>query len=357
MNQQTRLYLLLLYLLPQLLFAQIDKKVNHIFLWDVTQSMKGVVNYRSDKDYDIDESKNIYADVQNVITNVISEIEEESGEILILAFQDKVIAEINVKSSAVGIQEAIQFVKTLKNDNLTRTNICGAWQYALTKINPKEKNLIYLLTDGEQSDLSDKNPKWGKDCIFDVVQSYCKLTENSKFTYTFYISLNTQLSSAIKNTICQTCPENLRCSEGTPPSQIIDIQPNRLNQVVNIQDGGLTFTQNFDITGKLPDAFRYDVVLSIPSDQLSTGTRLRLKQSKGLQIINDKTTFELNLSPSQLKELQLNAPEEFYGTLYYKKQDLNSLGLGNQIIEFTPNKVKFTVRNRKEKTLKITILE
>jgi len=357
MIKQTLLYLIFLCIGTQLLSAQIDKKVNHIFLWDVTQSMKGVVNYRTDNDYDVDESKNIYEEIQNVIVNVISGIEEESGEIIIMPFQDQILAEIRVEATQAGIQEAIQFVKTFQNDNFTRTNICGAWESAMTKINPKEKNLIYLLTDGEQSDLSHKNPKWDKDCIFDVVEAYCKLTENSKFTYTFYISLNTKLSSKVKSAICATCPENLRCSEGTPPSQIIDIQPNRLNQVVNIQDGNLSFTQNFDITGTLPDAFRYDIVLMVSSDQLPEGSRIRLKKQKGYQINNDKTTFSLNLTAAELKNLQLNAPEEFYGTIYYKKQDLNSLGLGGQIIEFTPNKVNLTIRNRKEKTLKITILE
>ena len=339
------------------LYAQLEQKANLIFLWDVTQSMKGVYQDRSTGEYKTDKSKDIYKEVSNVIVNVINSVEEDAGEIVIIPFQDKVLEEKHFTTTTEGIEQAIAYVQNYNNEDITYTNICDAWEYSLKKINPAEKNLIYLLTDGEQSDLSKRNSQWGTDCIYRVLESYCKLAERAKNTYAFYISLNTELQSDLKNAICQTCPENLRCSEGTPPSQIIDIQPNKQVQVVNIQDGELSFDQSFDIRGNLSPAFRYNAILSLPSDQLPAGYKIKLKQKNDLTINNGKTTFELDLSSAALQQLQQNAPEEITGTIYYQKQDLNQLGIGDNIIEFTPNKVQLKIRNRKEKTLKIKIVE
>lgn len=351
------LFLLVGFFICQSVSAQIDKKVNHVFLWDVTQSMKGVYHDKATGKYNTNKANDIYADVQNVIVNVINGIEEGAGDIIIIPFQDKVIEDKTFATTPEGIQAAISYVKNYNNEDITYTNICSAWEYSFDKIKRNDKNLIYLLTDGEQSDLSKRNPKWGIGCVSKMVSAYCNLVKDYKFTYTFYISLNTNLSSVVKNAICQTCPDNLRCSEGTPPSQIIDIQPNRLTQVVNIQDGDLSFTQDFDVKGNLPEAFNFNALLSIPSGQLPDGTSIKLKQIRDLKIQDGKTTFALNISPAMLKQLQKTAPEEIKGTIFYNKPNLEKLGLGGQIIEFTPNKVDLIIRNRREKTLKITILD
>lgn len=364
--------ILLLILFTQTVSAQIDKKVNHIFIWDVTESMKGVYYDKATGEYKTDKTKDIYNEVQNVLVNVVNGIEENSGDILIIPFKDKVLEDKRFPTTTEGIAQAISYIQNYDNDAITFTNICAAWKHSFNKIKREEKNLIYLLTDGEQSDLSDRNPAWGKGCIKEMVDAYCKLTQNYKFTYTFYISLNTTLSSSIKNAICQSCPENLRCSEGNPPSQIIDIQPNRLTQVVNIQDGELSFTQDFDINGELPTAFRYNALLVFQNNKANTegvgkntpdsspltshpSTLIKLKQSKNLSIDNGKTTFELDIPTAMLKKLQKEAPEEMRATIYYTKQDLAQLGINDQIIEFTPNKVELIIRNRREKTLKITV--
>ena len=353
-----KLYFIIgLFLIQLALQGQMDQKTNYIFLWDVTQSMKGLYHDKASGAYKTNSDNDIYDQVVSVISNIIETIEEEEGEIIIIPFQDKVIGEKRIAATRAGIDEALQYVKNFKNEDITYTNICQAWEYSFDKINVKDKNFIYLLTDGEQSDLSKRNPKWGKDCIYSMVQAYCKLVERAKDTYTFYVSLNTNLHSNLKNSICTSCPENLRCSERTPPSQIIDIQATRANQVINIQDGELSFTQTFDVRGNLSPNFKYDVFLSIPSGQLPKGSEFRLKQDKNLSIENGKTSFSIDLSPAQLKQLQQTAPEEFHAGIYYKKQDLKKLGLADQIIEFTPNKVVLTIRNRKEKTLKIKIID
>jgi len=367
-----------LFFITNVCTAQIDKKVNHLFIWDVTESMKGVYYDKASGDYKTDKTKDIYSKVQEVLVNVVNGIEENSGDIIIIPFKDKVLEDKRFSTTTEGIAKAVSYIQNYDNDAITYTNICAAWKYSFDKIKREEKNLIYLLTDGEQSDLSNKNPAWGKGCVKDMVDAYCKLTQNYKFTYTFYISLNTTLSSSIKKAICQSCPENLRCSEGNPPSQIIDIQPNRLTQVVNIQDGELTFTQDFDINGELPPTFRYNALLVFQNTKESTAgvnknassiehqpalnliggaSSIKLKQSKNLEIANGKTTFELDISNTLLKQLQKEAPEEIRAVIYYTKQDLSQLGINDQIIEFTPNKVSLVIRNRREKTLKISIIE
>ncbi len=324
--------------------GQIDQKTNHIFVWDVTQSMKG---YNGAPD--------IYQDVVDLIVRSLNNIEADGSDIYIIPFKDKVLQTYYKKATPEGIASAIDFVQNFEDNAITYTNICIAWERAIELVSTKNKNMIYLLTDGKQNS---KQSGYDESCLLRVIDQYCALANNTDNTYTFYISFyDKELPSAVKNKLKNSCPEHLRFIEGTPPTSIIDIHPTRMTQVINLKEGDLTFTQRFDASGPIPDAFKYNVLVDSKGLSLPAGVKLRVKNNQGKQIINGQTSFELDLSADDLKRLRDSAPEEMTATVYYIKQDLNKLGLSDQIIEFTPDRIQLKIRNKREKILKITVLD
>jgi len=326
--------------------GQISKKNNHIFIWDVTLSMKGYNN-----------APDIYDEVVKVMVNTLADIEEDGSDIFIIPFQDQVLETYTQKASATGKQQAIDYVQNFNNENVTYTNICVAWEKAMQLINNQNKNFLYLLTDGEQSDLSNKDARYGKACLDKIIDQYCALINNTQNAYTFYISLNTDLPHILKQKFKTSCPEYLRLIEGTPPTQITSIQPTSTTQIVNLQEEDLSFTQYFDVSGNLSSNFKFDVLLDAKGISLPSGIQLKIKNNQNRTIQNGKAVFELALTYDDVQRLKKVMPEEMTASLVYSKQNLQSQGLDNQIIEFTPDRTKLKIRNKKEKTLKIKIIE
>jgi len=326
--------------------GQISKKSNHIFIWDVTLSMKGYNN-----------SPNIYNEVVEVMVHTLTNIEADGSSIYIIPFQDKVL-QTNVQiANEAGKQAAIDFVKNFNNEAVTYTNICVAWEKAIQLIDNRNKNFLYLFTDGEQSDLSSKNPAYGKNCLNKIIDQYCALVNNTQNAYTFYISLNTNLPTTLKQKFKTRCPEYLRLIEGVPPTGITGIQPTTNIQVINLLEGDVSFTQYFDINGNLPQKFRYDALIDAKNIALPSDISLKFNTATSRKIVNGKTDFTLNLQSNQIERLKKILPEESTVTVIYAKQNLQQLGINNEIIEFTPDRIMLKIRNKKEKTLKITILE
>jgi len=333
-------------LLHNIVKGQISKKSNHIFIWDVTLSMKGYNN-----------SPNIYNEVVEVMVHTLTNIEADGSSIYIIPFQDKVL-QTNVQiANEAGKQAAINFVKNFNNEAVTYTNICVAWEKAIQLIDNRNKNFIYLFTDGEQSDLSNKNQAYGKNCLNKIIDQYCALVNNTQNAYTFYISLNTNLPTALKQKFKTRCPEYLRLIEGVPPTGITGIQPTTNVQVINLLEGDVSFTQYFDINGNLPQKFRYDALIDAKNIALPSDISLKFNTATSRNIVNGKTDFTLNLQSNQIERLKKILPEESTVTVIYAKQNLQQLGINNEIIEFTPDRIMLKIRNKKEKTLKITILE
>lgn len=297
----------------------------------------------------------IYDEVVEVMVNTLSNIEEDGSDIYIIPFQDSVLETFTQKATIEGKQNAIDYVQAFNNENVTYTNICVAWEKAMQLINNQNKNFLYLFTDGEQSDLSKKDARYGKACLDKIIDQYCALINNTQNAYTFYISLKTDLPHTLKQKFKSSCPEYLRLIEGNPPTQITSIQPTSNIQIVNLQEDDLTFTQYFDISGNLSSSFKFDVLLDAKGISLPSGIILKVKDNQSRTIQNGKAIFELDLTYDDVQRLKKIMPEEMTANLLYSKQ--NDQGFNDQIIEFTPDRTKLKIRNKKEKTLKIKIVE
>ena len=118
------------------------KAQRRIYLWDVTLSMKGFEGKTPD----------IYDDVVKFLEQDISNIKDESTEIFVLPFQEKILERWNVKADESGKAEIIRKIRTYSNNIPTNTDIVKPVKDVQASIiQPDKDNLLILLTDGMQS--------------------------------------------------------------------------------------------------------------------------------------------------------------------------------------------------------------
>ena len=197
--------LFLLFFSINMVFGQ--KAQNSIFIWDVTASMVGTTNptppnYGYKKEADID------SEVRKGLEDIINEIRESTGEIIILPFGTEIWETQRFKSNKKGKHEAINYIKNYKigKQPVGYTNICSAWDNAIQYIDPQKENLIYLFTDGEQ------NISYGAlnkdECLKHIVEKYCKQAEGKEI-FTFFISLNLA-DNSFSNILNNACSKHLK---------------------------------------------------------------------------------------------------------------------------------------------------
>ena len=165
------------------------KNERRIYLWDVTLSMKGYKGKTPD----------IYDKVITALEKDINTILDEQTEIWVLPFQSRILDKWNVKATDAGKEEIISNIKGFNNGDITNTNITSPMKEVMnTLIKPDKRNVLILLTDGEQND---KN--YPLETLLDVIRKWCDFAERND-AYAFYVMLtqfakNDELIRAIEN--------------------------------------------------------------------------------------------------------------------------------------------------------------
>lgn len=150
------------------------KNERRIYLWDVTQSMKGYKGKTPD----------IYDKVLTALEKDINSIIDEQTEIWVLPFQTSILERWNVKATNVGKQDIIAKIRTFKNDDITNTNITIPMREVMdTFIKPDKRNVLILLTDGEQN--ADGYPL---PTLLELIRKWCDFAEKND-AYAFYVML------------------------------------------------------------------------------------------------------------------------------------------------------------------------
>lgn len=158
------------------MFAQQKRFKNErrIYLWDVTLSMKGHEGKTPD----------IYNEVVTALEKDINSILDEQTEIWVLPFQTNILEKWNVKATHAGKKEIIARIKAFENGDVTNTNITVPMQYVMkTFIKPDKRNVLILLTDGQQNDRS-----YRLETLLDVINRWCEFAEKND-AYAFYVML------------------------------------------------------------------------------------------------------------------------------------------------------------------------
>lgn len=127
-----------------------------IFLWDITQSTKGwTTGAATDTIADTNHPKYIYDDIAEYITKQVNIIADETTEIIICPYKDKVLTGHIIRGFATpsGKARIITALNTPIADlSNIGTNIVGAIQYAKEYLIKADKyNMLYILTDGNHN--------------------------------------------------------------------------------------------------------------------------------------------------------------------------------------------------------------
>ncbi|MBN1184150.1 MAG: VWA domain-containing protein [Bacteroidales bacterium] len=323
--------LLLLLFTSNSAFSQIDKEVNRIFIWDVTQSMKG---YGGTED--------IWDEVKDKMIESIKNIPTNDGNIIIIPFQEQIIKPIfNQRTSEAGKNNAIKFLNNFNNKDVTNTNICRAWDEAFDFIDADRKNYIFIYTDGLQTS---KSPGYEPECLSRLADKWCKMASEYRDCYGVYIILKSSagLPSNLENDICKSCPDHFTCSESAD-SIITVINIAHLNPEVhlNLREDNLEKTLYFDYLHDLPDDFKYNVSVG------DNACGLRVENSTSLQIARNKESLIRFALPSDI-----NMEEEEINDRTELRFEITKQIPGYHIV-FTPPIISIILKNRPERVITI----
>lgn len=165
--RRTVVILLFLTLAVMQLLAQRER--NYIYILDCSQSML--------TDYKVDGRPLWDATLDYLKTDIDRQI--PSSTINIIPFQGSVYEVTSCKKQDFDWTKFYNQVKDYPQSR-TGTNICAAWDKALTFQDPNKDNYLILLTDGEDN-------KQGVDAVCRRIREWCEKTRN---TYGYYVMLS-----------------------------------------------------------------------------------------------------------------------------------------------------------------------
>ena len=232
------------------IFAQ--KSQNRIILWDVTQSMVGSTNSQP-PDYGYNPNNNIDKQVREALIKIIKDSKDDDGVFNIYPFGTDIWEYKSFLNNSSGRSDAIKYINNyfIGKKPIGYTNICAAWDKAMTRIDPNLQNVIFLFTDGTQ------NTKYGIDginCLGSIVNKYCSLTSGTD-TYTFYISLNvadktfqSKLTNACKNITVVTAEDVNKIGITIP----LKLHPKFEPLTFNVQDNASSVERFIALNGTIP---------------------------------------------------------------------------------------------------------
>ncbi len=248
-----------------------SQQQRYIYLWDVTESMKGYD--KTKKDYS---GQNIYNDVVQFLVGDIQSIKDQNTTIIVCPFQANggVLKEWTHRADMNGKKAIIDSIRSYSNNDKTQTDIVSAIQYAKKYlINPNQFNRLVILTDGSQNTSKD----WGKALDMrdfnNEIRDWkvCASLLNAK---ALYITVGEALDIELPEELKESHPSITVVPASEPgKAQLIDLCPQNLRLSVNdlygITDTTLhvLFSQNTknDLGSDIPEV---DLVITDASEIL-----------------------------------------------------------------------------------------
>ncbi len=322
-----------------------QKEKNRVILWDVTASMLGSTNSTAPS-YGYNSNTDIDKIVRVALVKIINSFTEDNSTFRILPFRTEIIDNKEVfKCNKEGKIAAINFINTYVIDKkpIGYTNICSAWDQAMSLIDIGKDNIIYLFTDGNQNVDYGKD---GRDCLQGVVDKYCKLSKGGD-AYTYFVSLNIN-NNLITDPGCPIKVMNLGDvkRDGIPDiGKKADLIPLNSTLVINLQDKNSQI-ERFKISGDgvVKKDLKLEIELTIdPSFPL--GIKYKIIEIKDGHVdiefsLDDYTTSTI----SKLKNIS-NLSQT--ASIKLKASDEN--------ITFVPSELPVSIRFKKPQKLNIKI--
>jgi len=312
-------------------YGQNFKDEKRIYIYDLTLSMFGHNG-----------APNIGEDVKIQLISAIKRINDPSTEIVIIPFQDDILGIWKELATPSGKKILIQNVNAIDPKKLaeTRTNICGAWSKAISLINNKKRNYLFLLTDGIQN-----SQKGDANCIYKLISDYCQRADTMD-VFAYYVMLTAQAQDPKLENIIKDC-SHIEFVTGTDIN-IIELHPQSTDLNLNIPEKEYLDerTMKFDLKGS--------VVLP-PKFQIN----FKLQDNPYFRLASQSSILDKN-GQCKIKLVPLMSDTELLKVV--PVQSSINLRLSVDKVKFqrifaSPNEIKLVLNNRREKTLNIEIIQ
>ena len=203
------------------------KKERRIFLWDVTISMVGATRdasfpkgtKRSKPSFDYaksgfpyyNASKDIFDKTRETLIKLISQVQNESTEIIVLPFRNDIVGEFKANATAAGKEQLCNQIMNWKDLKPGGTYTATCIKKAVSYFTPDRINRLVLLTDGEPSDNEGSK-------LISFLQNWRGHKETrGNGNYLVYVMLTDEANGEVGNTIIEESKKN--------PEQITVITP------------------------------------------------------------------------------------------------------------------------------------
>ncbi len=329
MREKLLIFIFALLILNNISWSQNFKNERRIFLWDVTLSMYGFGG-----------APIIGDEVQKNLIQAIENITDPQTEIIVIPFQDNVLHVWKNKATVEGKRELLKKVASIKERDLevTRTNICSAWEEALTMISPHQRNYIFLLTDGKQN--SKQN---SENCLNENVSAWCSIAKSND-SFGFYVMLTDAARNPELEEEIDAC-SRLEIVTGTNIN-VVELRPTITEINLNVPDKEfekeiLFETNYFD---GIPEDFQMRL-------SLNENSFIQLKNNNIKMGKNGKCRIEFTpLIPYEELRIQLPANYEIDLVIQIDNNKFPR-------IFATPSNLKVVLKNIREKIMTIEIVK
>ncbi len=259
---------------------QVDRR---IYLWDVTLSMQGYQGKTPD----------IWDNVTAFLKKDIENISDENTELVILPFQENILADWSCKATKDGKKELLRHIDEAKKlfAKPTNTNIAGPFtKMKGSYVDHNRNNLVILLTDGKQ------NVAGGQDAWRNLLTTwhpYAKLNN----AYLIYVMLTNQ---AIDNELKQYM-DTISSGEAVLPNEAtfeyINFKPKKKVEI-NVADNAEVVElciplENTKKSMRIPD----DVLLSVKAGE---NTLIEIEEQVGVK--DEMVKLKLKYTSKELKD-------------------------------------------------------
>ena len=332
----------LLFTLCALLFAHLAVAQNtNIYVWDVTRSMIGEGTVIGVK------TPNVYDKVEEYLIKDIEKISIPSTRIVVIPFQEDVLRDYIITADDATPESKRSVIAKIKETGpacfkLThsRTNIAGPIYYALQNYQDKSRNdKVVVLTDGVQNmaggseALVDAIKEWNRSSVATDFMVYVLTTENAKRPIIEPIpNVDFTDTDRFTNQI-----ETLNLT----PSQRVDLN------IKNDKSLKITFAKNSETA--IPDG----VEVTIKSEP---GCPLRIDEKA--TIVGGSICLALQFDYETLKNQF--PQEETYCKLQLDLVEASKIYSENSEkvkVVLTPSEVTLVIKNKKERVLKVELID
>lgn len=323
--------------LCQGVFAQNNSqfsKERRVYLWDVTLSMKGYKNKTPD----------IWDKVVKSLCENINSVMDESTEIIILPYQERILERWVYKATKQNKEILIRKIQNYNNDKVTNTNIYTPFKDVVDsylKEQDNVRNVIFLLTDGQHNV---HNPSVQD--FYDYIRNWCTIA-TSKNAYAFYITLTEfARDKVLSEVIANTC--NIKEIPYTDTINFVELSAAKFVKYNIKEDKNKLVTLKLNLPTD---------VANIPKD-----IKIRVRSNNNSYVTVDETCIMKNneilftvkhlMDDHSMKELlPSNRNTEVSLSLSIDPESQRKYPL----VLLTSDKTELELVNKPEKTLKINI--